>query len=119
MISTTLLFTRKDKPSAYDDRIMIAPYSGSHEIFEVTYRNPELKTDRKFLASFSTLLHYVEDILMSMEHDMDPFEDIQVSTNIHPDVFYHVSDMDDSTIRELILNMIRDSMRFDVKAVPR
>lgn len=119
MVGTTLLFTRKNKGSADDDRITIAPYSDSHEIFEVTYRTPELKTDRKFLASFSTVLHYVEDILTSMEHDMDPFEHIQVLTSIHPNVFYHVADMDDDSIRQLILNMIRDSMRFDVTTVPR
>lgn len=119
MIGTTLLFTRKDKGSAHDDKITIAPYSGSREIFEITYRSPGFKMDRRFLASFPTTLNYLEDILTSMRHDTDPFEYIQILTNIHPDILYHMSDMDESMVRDLILDMIRDSMRFDTSSVPR
>lgn len=119
MISATLLFTRMGKGGEYDDKLIIRPYCGSREIFQVTYRTPDVSLDRKFLTSFSGVLSYVEDILTSMRHDMDPFEYIQVLTNIHPVIFYHVSDMDESNIRDLIVNMVRDSMRFDVTSFPR
>lgn len=119
MIGATLLFIHSGKGAAHDDRIIITPYNGSHEIFEVLYRSPELKTDRKFLASFSTTMGYLDDTLTSMRHDTEPFESIQLTTSIHPAILYHVSDMDESSTRELILKMIADALKFEVTRVPR
>ncbi len=119
MIGATLLFIHQGKGAAHDDKVVITPYGGSHEIFEVVYRSPELKTDRRFLASFSSVMRYAEDMLTSMRHDTEPFESIQLTTSIHPAVLYHVSDMDESSTRDLIVNMIGDALRFDVTRVPR
>jgi hypothetical protein len=119
MISFSLLFTRKNKSSAHDDRISVYPYEGSHSIFEVVYRTPDLTRDRRFLASFSGTLQYVEDILMSMRVDVDPFEQIQLSTAIHPSVMFHVVDLEDSFSRDVIMNMVGDSMRFEVTSQAR
>lgn len=119
MIGATLLFIHTGKGPAHDDRIMVSPHAGSHEIFEVIYRSPELKTDRRFLASFFSTMRYVDDMLTSMRHDTEPFESIQLTTAIHPAVLYHVSDMDESSTRELILNMIADALKFEVTKVPR
>ncbi len=119
MLCSTLLFTRKGKGSAYDDKIFVSPHEGSHDIFEVKYSNPELKKDRMFLASFSGVLNYIEDTLMSMCMDTDPFEHIQINSAIHPAIFFHVADMDESGNRDIIMNMIRDSMRFSITMVPK
>jgi hypothetical protein len=119
MICTALRFTRKGKGSTYDDRIFISRHEESSDIFEVKYSNPELKKDRMFLASFSGVLSYVEDTLMSMRLDVDPFEHIQIDSSIHPAIFFHVSDMDESGNRDIIMNMVRDSMRFSVASVPK
>ena len=53
-----------------------------------------------------------------MRCDIDPFENVQLLTTIHPSILYHVSDMDDYATRDIIINMIRDSLRFDVSTVP-
>lgn len=119
MYTTGILFTRKDRGPVHDDGITISAHGGSTDIFEVVYRSPELKMDRKFLASFSGVLSYIDDTLTSMRYDNDPFEKIQLLTVIHPSVLYHVSDMDDDEVRNLILNMVRDSLRYSVTAVPR
>lgn len=119
MISFSLLFTRKGKSAAHDDQIRVYPYEGSHSIFEVVYKTPDLNRDRRFLASFSGALHYVEDILMSMRSDVDPFEQIQLTTAIHPTVMFHVSDMEDSETRDVIINMIGDSLRYEVTSQAR
>jgi hypothetical protein len=119
MIGATLLFTHAGKGPAHDDKITIVPYNGSHDILEVTYYSPELKSGRRFLASFSTTLHYVEDMLTSMRHDAEPFENIQLLTAIHPSILYHVVDMDDSDVRDLIVNMVGDALKFEVTRVPR
>lgn len=119
MYSFYLFFTRKGKSPAYDDEIYVTPYKGSQSIFEVKYRTPELSRDRRFLASFSGVLQYVEDILMSMRADVDPFEQIQLNTAIHPVVLFHVSDMDESANRDIVMNMARDAMRYEVTSRAR
>lgn len=98
---------------------MVTTHPDSSEIYRIVYLTPELQTTKRFLATSSQVLSYVEDILTSMRYDVDPFENIQVSTAIHPIVMYHVSDMDESSTRDLILNMLRDSMRFNTRLVPR
>ena len=113
----TLLFTRAGQRSDQDDKIIVSTHPDSSEVFQVVYSTPELRTGRKFLASFGGVLDYTGDILTSMRHDTDPFDCIQVSTCIHPIVLYHVSDMDESVTRDLVMNMIRDSMRYNVKPV--
>lgn len=119
MISFSLLFTRKGKGPYHDDQIRVSPYEGSHSIFAVVYKTPDLNRDRRFLASFSGVLKYVEDILMSMRADIDPFEQIQLSTAIHPTVMFHVSDMDESVNRDIIMNMVGDSLRYEVTSQAR
>lgn len=120
MSSVSLVFTRKGSGfAADDDRILIKAHGDSREFFDVVFHTPELKSDRKFMASFSGVLRYLEDILTSMRCDTDPFECVQLLTNIHPSVMYHVSDMDESSNRDLILNMTGDALRFDVATVPR
>jgi hypothetical protein len=117
MVCFTLLFTRKDKGSAHDDKISVSQLEGSRSVYQVVYHSPELKYDRKFLASSSNVLAYVEDTLTSMRHDIEPFENIQLLTLIHPSVLYHVSDMDEYMVRNLILNMASDAMRYDATSV--
>jgi len=113
----SVLFTRKDKGPSKDDRIRVSPNPDSRDVFDVFFQCPELRHSRKFTATSSGVLRYVEDALVSMRHDTDPFERIQVLTSIHPSVMYHVCDMDDSDVRRLILNMLEDSLRYDVREV--
>jgi hypothetical protein len=63
------------------------------------------------------LLDHLENILHSMRYDMDPFEHIQVDTPMAPSVMYHISDLDNAEVRELILDMIRDALRLDCERV--
>lgn len=119
MLCFSLLFTRSGETARSDDKIFVSSYEGSREIFEVKYFTPELRTGRRFLASFSGVLHYIEDTLVSMRNDTDPFESIQVNTSIHPAVLFHISSLDESPNRDLIMNMVRDSLWFNVEPVPK
>lgn len=93
---------------------MVSTHPDSSDMFQVVYTTPELRSSRKFVASFTAVLDYANDILTSMRHDTDPFDQIQVTTSIHPIIMYHVSDMDESDTRDMIMNMLRDSLRFGV-----
>jgi hypothetical protein len=114
MICADILFTQPGKGPANDDKISICRYEGCSDIFRVKFHTPGVAQDRIFLASFSGVLNYVEDTLRSMRCDVDPFENIQVNSSIHPAVLFHVSDMDESSNRDILLNMIRDTLRFTV-----
>lgn len=115
MIRATLIITRKDKAAAFDDKVVISQSSESSEVYSVSYSTPELRSVRAFSATYNSVLQYVEDILTSLKYDTEPFEYVQVYTAIHPSVMYHVVDVDDSDARRVILNQIRDSMRFNVQ----
>jgi hypothetical protein len=119
MLCFSLLFTRPNKTSRDDDKIEVISYEDSRDVFEVKYHTPELKNARRFLGSFSNVLHYVEDTLISMRNDTDPFEYIQINTSIHPSVMFHISDLDESPNRDLIMNMVRDSMWFNAQPTPK
>jgi hypothetical protein len=119
MYCARLLFLHENKGPAHDDWITVKPHEGSSDIFEVVYRSPDMSSDRMFLASFSDVLKYIDNTLTSMRHDVDPFENIQLLTVIHPSVLYHVSDMDDSSIRDLMMEIIRDSMRYTITSLSR
>lgn len=119
MNRASLLFTKPGEGAASDDRLSISAMDESRDMFMVAYETPDHKYTKTFVASRSTVLQYVEDTLKTMRHDVHPFENIQVNSCIHPAVLYHVSDMDDCDIRDLILNTICDSLRFDICNVPR
>lgn len=114
MHTATLLLTRQNETSARDDRMIISHIPGCPEMFRVTFMSPEFRKSRHFTASYSSTLRYVEDILVSLQHDLDPFEMVQAYTSIHPAVIYHVADMSDCCVRKIILNQFRDALRFDV-----
>ena len=114
MIRATVLITRKDKGSAFDDKITVSQTSESSEVYSVSYYSPELRSTKTFSASYTSVLQYVEDILTSLKYDTEPFAYVQVYTAIHPSVMYDVVDVDDCDARRVILNQIRDSMRFNV-----
>ena len=114
MIRATIIITRKDKGAAFDDWIVIAQSSESSEVYSVSYTTPELRTAKTFSATYNSVLQYVEDILTSLKYDTEPFEYVQVYTAIHPSVMYHLADVDDCDARRVILNQIRDAMRFTI-----
>jgi hypothetical protein len=115
MIRTTLYLTRRDAGQDQDDAIYISTNGESRELFDVVYRTPELKKAKTFTTTESHVLDYVADILRALSSDTDPFENVQLTTAIHPSIFYHVSDMDSSTVRGDILSMIQTALRMNVR----
>lgn len=114
MHNATLLLTRPNKSSAHDDRVVISQTPECPDMFRVTYTSPEFKNTREFITSYSSALNYVEDILVSLQYDVEPFEHVQSYTAIHPAVLYHSVDMSDCCVRRIILNQFRDALRFNV-----
>lgn len=115
MQKASLFLTRIGKGSAHDDRIYIYETDDSRDLFRVVYRTPDYSNKKTFTTTEHRVLDYIEDIFAGLRRDADPFEYIQVDSVIHPSILFHVSDLDDTDVRELILGMIRSAMRMDVE----
>lgn len=109
-----LLITRKNEGPSRDDKVFVDTH-GENNTFKVTFVNPEEVSRREFIATEVQTLNYLGDILYSLSRDTDPFEKIQLSSTIHPCVIYPIADLFDGDIRELIMNMIRDAIRFRIE----
>lgn len=113
MTNISYIITRKDQTSNRDDRIDVVTFNESG-LYRVTYRTPEFRRKKTFVATESQVLDYLEDVLFSLSRDTDPFDRFQLNTHIHPPVMYHVADLYEDDVRRMILNMSRDAMRLNV-----
>lgn len=120
-IKCTLRFLRSGEDEDCDDVIIIRSMAVSPDLFQVTYRPGDTSSRTSYEASMSrsTVMTYVTDVLKSMRYDVDPFDRIQVLTDMHPSVMYSASDMDDVIARKLVENMVYTSLRTRVLHVRR
>jgi len=114
MINAELLFVRTNGRPSQDDKITVSRVVPGADLFTVTYSTPEFKHKKEFVTDARKVCRYIEDTLTSMRHDIDPFENVQVNTTIHPAILYHVSDLDCCNVRDLIMDMIYDALNFHV-----
>jgi hypothetical protein len=115
MYIATLHLTRTGKPSVSDDDKIIIQHNLQYSnLFNVTYSTPELKMARTFTADESKIMDFIGDILLSLPYDHEPFEEVQVSTAIHPNILYAVANIN-CNVRGVILNTIRFALRADIK----
>jgi hypothetical protein len=111
----TLIVIRKNNE---EDRINIYEDETHREMFRLTYKSADSsKTLKEFYMSERRALNYISDILESLNHDVDPFEYLQVLSDIHPSVMYSVFDLDDEDIRTEIENIVSDAMLTGVETV--
>ena len=114
MYTATLHLTRTGKTSSEDDRIIIQHNATYPNLFDVTYSTPELKMARRFTVDETKVMDFLSDILESLPYDHEPFEEVQVSTAIHPNILYAVANIG-MHVRGIILNSIRFALRADIK----
>lgn len=117
MTNVRLVFIRNNQGADHDDNIKISSIDNCPEMFNIAYMSPEYRKERRFMACYSSALQYIEDILVSLEYDTEPFELVQLMTAVHPSVLIHVADLSDNSVRRLLMNQIRDAMRFNITAV--
>lgn len=110
----SMILTRKDKGSEFDDKIVIQNNLSYPNLFDVTFTTPGVKVGRKFTVDESKVIDFIGDILQGLRCDTDPFEELQVYTAIHPTFMYKVDDLC-CEIRCNIINMIRFALRADIR----
>ena len=76
----------------------------------ITFKS-ETSPKREFFLDIPRAVDYVSTILKTLTHDVVPFERVQVTTVIHPAVFYHVSDLSICSVRHLIEDTVEAALR--------
>lgn len=108
-----LHYQPKDSASSRTDDVTIVNVDEDYpEFFHITH-NPADVPGSSFEYSMSeyALLDHIEDILTGLSHDSDPYEYVQVTTNIGPPILYHVSDLDFPEARKNLLRIVRTALR--------
>lgn len=117
MLKATLYIQRSRDEEDRDDVVKIYDVGAASDIYRVVYSTPETTKATQFYTSRDALSAYIVDLLSSLRYDTDPFEYVQVTTAIHPSVVYHVSDLDNPSVRHLIEDLIYSTLRIKTQKV--
>jgi hypothetical protein len=112
----TIRFVRDGHDERDDDMLRIYD-TDCNDLFRITFTAVDMRKPSQFFATRHWALEYISEILHTLTHDTDPFESIQVETAIHPSVLYHVSDLDEPHIRQLVESTIDSVLRRTVVKV--
>lgn len=113
--SFTLIFTYNDDRDSRPDDVLTVYFTETRNSYRVVYKSGDWETRKNVVhMSYYEVQRHVRNILNSLRYDTDPFERVQVLLPAAPSVFYHVSDLDDVDVRDLIYDMIDDALDADV-----
>jgi hypothetical protein len=102
MLVTTLHFIKNDEP---DEILRI--YRKNYDSFKCVFQPGDIRSTFTFYLTREAMNEYInETIQMVAEDDVDPYEQVQVSTMIHPRILFHVSDLTKAEVRERVWGMI-------------
>ena len=105
MLVTTLHFIRNGEK---DEVLRIFRRNNDH--FKCVFQPSDIKSTFSFHVTRDMLVDYVTGTIeMVVRDDVDPYEQVQVSTMIHPRILFHVSDLEKEEVRGRMWDMIRMS----------
>jgi hypothetical protein len=113
MLKTTLRFLRQGSGEDDDDIVNIYSTTTSPDLFRIVYTPGDSSSGMRYESQMTrhSVLDYVSDILKGMRYDVDPFDRIQISTDLHPSIMYCVEDMENVVTRRNLENMLYTSLR--------
>ena len=113
MAQLQLHFQPKDSVSSRtDDVLSVFADEDYPDYFHVTSRPSDSgRTEFSFSMSDIALMDHIENIVDGLVHDSDPYEYLQITSNIGPAILYHVSELDTSSVRKNLLRLIWTSLR--------
>ena len=105
------------KDGRKDDTISIHS-TCSGNLFRVVVRPSEYdETQFETFMSTSKVLDYIHKSLKSLQYDVDPYEQVQITCMMAPTILYHVADMSDADVRHLIDDILYDELTCHVRQV--
>lgn len=112
----TIRLIRDSNKQREDDVIEMYDDEDFAEMVLIAFR-PAHCASREFYLPVNRAVNYVATVLKTLTHDTAPFENVQVDTQIHPAILYHVGDLDDRDIRYLIEDTVESALRRPVTIV--
>ena len=104
MINVSLVLQRKDRA---DDTILM---SVRGEETRITYKDGDRLGSYRFSLEHSDAYNYVSELLMGLSRDADPFDYIQVIPCTGPSILYHIWELENPDIRDIILSQVHTSL---------
>lgn len=93
------------KTGQSDDVITIQSCCGS-TLFSVKYSPNDTKTVYHFMMDRRRTLEYVYNMLDTLSRDTDPFDHVQLTTRVSPSVVYHISDLNDEDVCDMVMDTL-------------
>jgi hypothetical protein len=100
----TLHFIYADRKEK-DDILRVFRSTFDTDYFNVTFTTTGNEGDSRAYSTYMTesrVLRHIDTILDALRLDQVPFEEVQVTTPIHPIVMYHVSQLDNLDVLRTI-----------------
>jgi len=100
----TLHFIYADRKEK-DDILRVFRSTFDTDYFSVTFTTTGNEGDSRAYSTYMTesrVLRHIDTILDALRLDQVPFEEVQVTTPIHPIVMYHVSQLDNLDVLRTI-----------------
>lgn len=102
MLVLTLHFIR---PSERDEVLKV--FRKRMNEFKCCFSPADMQSSYEFYLTKEALFTYIHSTLQVVaQDDMDPYEEVQVSTMVHPRILFHVSDIMKPEAYGRMLNMI-------------
>jgi len=105
---------RKEK----DDILRVFRSTFDTDYFNVTFTTTGNDGDSRAYSTYMTesrVLRHIDTIMDSLRLDQVPFEEVQVTTPIHPIVMYHVSQLDNLDVLRTIGETAAAALRSRVR----
>lgn len=113
IFKATIHFTR---PNNRPDDILYILQMDVPNIYHLIFKPKEyVRARNEFYMNTNDLLMYIRNLLSTLEHDTEPYENVQLTTAIHPAILFHVSDMDKFEVRDKFESLLKTALRTFVK----
>lgn len=113
VLKATIHFTRRNN---LPDDILHIDSTDIQNLYHLIFKPKEFARVRnEFYMNANELLTYIRNLLSTLEHDTDPYENVQLTTAIHPAILFHVGDMDKYEVRDKFETLLKTALRTFVK----
>ena len=115
MQKVKLFFTRA---AGSDDIVQIYDDDTHVDMARIVYTpGDHAKKSNEFYMTTRDVLSYVANIIRAMNHDVDPFEFLQIQTAIHPSIMFSAMDLSARRVQDTLDDMIFQAIRVNVEEI--
>jgi hypothetical protein len=110
MLNATFHFIRTNEP---DEVLKI--FKIDDDTFRCVFQPGDIRASYSFRLTRYVLLRYLTTTLQAViNDDVDPYEQVQLSTMIHPRILFHVIDLEKEETFDRLWLMLVNSLDYDI-----